>query len=73
MKTPDNKLGRVYTNCSGHMTKMATMPIYGKNPLRIFSKIRRLVILGLGNTVCSIGDVGPTKFVPYDDPHVYIW
>ena len=36
-------------NCFGHMTKMATMPIYGKNPLKIlFSRTRRLMTLGLG-------------------------
>ena len=27
----------VYINNPGHMTKMATMPIYGKNPSKIFS------------------------------------
>ena len=26
----------VYINNSGHMTKMATMPMYGKNPSKIF-------------------------------------
>ena len=31
------------------MTKMATMPIYGKNPLKVFfSRTRKLVTLGLG-------------------------
>ena len=29
-------LAKIYTNCTGHMTKMATMPIYGKNPLNVF-------------------------------------
>ena len=27
---------KVYINGPGHMTKMATMPIYGKNPSKIF-------------------------------------
>ena len=27
---------KVYTNGPGHMTKMAAMPIYGKNPSKIF-------------------------------------
>ena len=27
---------KVYINVPGHMTKMATMPIYGKNPSKIF-------------------------------------
>ena len=30
MKSPYDRLANIYTNCSGHMTKMATMPIYGK-------------------------------------------
>ena len=28
----------MYSSGSGHMTKMAVMPIYGKNPLKLFSK-----------------------------------
>ena len=31
MKTTYDRLAKIYTNCTGHMTKMATMPIYGKN------------------------------------------
>ena len=30
MKTPYDRLAKIYTNCSGHMTKMATMLIYSK-------------------------------------------
>ena len=30
MKTPYDRLAKIYTNCTGHMSKMATMPIYGK-------------------------------------------
>ena len=30
METPYNKLAKIYTNCSGHRTKIATMHIYGK-------------------------------------------
>ena len=30
MKTPHNRLAKIYTNCNGHMTKIATTPIYGK-------------------------------------------
>ena len=49
MKTPCDRLAKIYTNCTGHMTKMATMPIYGKNPLNIlFSGIKRPMALGLG-------------------------
>ena len=36
MKTPYDRLAKIYTNCTGHMTKMATTPIYGKYPLNIF-------------------------------------
>ena len=46
--TPYNKLAKIYTNCFGHLTKMADMPIYGKNSLKIFSRTRRLMTLGLG-------------------------
>ena len=49
MKTPFNKLAKIYANCFGHMTKMVDMPIYGKNPLKIFfSRTRRLMTLELG-------------------------
>ena len=49
MKTPYNKLAKIYANWFGHMTKMADMPIYGKNPLKIFfSRTRRLMTFGLG-------------------------
>ena len=58
MKIPYDRLAKIYTNCTGHMTKMATMPIYGKNPLNIlFSGTKRPMAL-----VCSIGHVGPTMF-----------
>ena len=32
----------------GHVTKMAAMPITGKNPLKIFSKTRRPITFELG-------------------------
>ena len=58
MKTPYDRLAKIYTNCTCHMFKMATMPIYGKNPLNIlFSATKRPMALG-----CIIGDVGPTRF-----------
>ena len=34
MKTPYDRLAKIYTNGTGHMTKMATMPIYDKNPFK---------------------------------------
>ena len=40
---------KVCSNGPGHMTKMAAVPIYGKNPLKIFfSRTRKLMTLGLG-------------------------
>ena len=48
VKTPYAKLAKIFTNYFGHMTKMAAMPIYGKNPIKIFfSRTRRPVTLGL--------------------------
>ena len=35
-------------NGPGQMTKMAATPIYGKNPLKVFSRTRRLMNWGLG-------------------------
>ena len=48
MKTPYNKLAKISANYFGHMTKMADKPIYGKNPLKIFSRTRTLMTLGFG-------------------------
>ena len=39
---------KVYINGQGHMTKMAAMAINRKKPLKIFSRIRRPMILKLG-------------------------
>ena len=58
MKTPHDRLAKIYTNCTGHMTKMAIISIYGKNHLNIFfSGTKRPMTLGLG-----IADVGPIQF-----------
>ena len=49
MQTPHDKLAKIYTNCTGHMTKMAIKPIYGKTPLNVFfSGTKRPMALGLG-------------------------
>ena len=49
METPWDAGRKVYSNGPGHMTKMAAMPIYNKNPLKIFfSRTRRPMTLGLG-------------------------
>ena len=49
MKTPYGRLAKIFTKCTGHMTKMATMPVYGKNSLNVFfSGTKRPIALGLG-------------------------
>ena len=60
MKTPYDRLAKIYTSCTGHMTKMATTPIYCKNP-KISSSLEPKGQWPW-DLVCSIGDVGPTKF-----------
>ena len=68
MKTPYNKLAKIYANWFGHMTKMADMPIYRKNPLKIFfSRTRRLMTLGLG--MQHLG-CGAYQFCSNDDPRL---
>ena len=60
MKTP-YELVAIYsicfvrdTNCSGHLTKLAGTPMYGKNPLNIFLfRTRILMALGLGMQHCG--------------------
>ena len=48
MKTLYDRLAKIFTNCTGHMTKMATRPIYGKNPLNVFfSGIKRPMASGI--------------------------
>ena len=52
---------QVYSNSLGHMTKMATMPIYGKN----FKKSSSLEPKGQWpwNLICGIGCSSTTKYV----------
>ena len=38
----------MYINNQGHMTKMAAMPIYGKNPSEIFSGTGGVISTKLG-------------------------
>ena len=48
MTTPYDWLAKFYKNCYGHMTKVATKPIYGKNYLNIFfSGTKMPMALGL--------------------------
>ena len=49
MKTPYDRLAKICTKCTSHMTKIATTPIYGKNPLNVFfSGTKRPMALGPG-------------------------
>ena len=48
MKSPYDRLANIYTNCSGHMTKMATTPIYGKTLYISFSLEPKANDVGLG-------------------------
>ena len=47
MTTPYDWLAKICTNCYGHITKMATKPIYGKNYSNIFSGTKTPMALGL--------------------------
>ena len=44
------------------MTKLAAMPIYGKNPSKI-SRTSGSIAVKLCIIVCSIGDLGPLYFI----------
>ena len=59
-KTTYDRLAKIYTNCTGHMTKMATTPIYGKKPFKCLLWNQKALGLRPWDLVCSIGDVGPT-------------
>ena len=59
MKTPCDKLTKISTKYFGHMTKMAAMPIYGKKPFKNLLLQNKKA----DDLVCSIEDVGPSKFV----------
>ena len=49
----------VCSHSPGHVTKMAATSIYGKIPLNIFSRTRRM----RSDLLCSIGDVRSTKIL----------
>ena len=60
MKTPYDRLAKIYTNCTDHMIKMASTLTYGKKPL--ISSPLEPKGQWPWDLVCSIGDVGPTRF-----------
>ena len=53
VNTPYDRLAKIYTNCTGHMTKMATTPIYGKNLLNVFFPNQKAN--GLGTWYVALG------------------
>ena len=73
------------SNGTGHMTKMATMPIYGKNLKKIFSGTKRPMTLKLGMQhrmheyyqVCSNDDpwLTLTYFMARSNllPYAFVW
>ena len=62
MELPSDGGSKVYSNGPGHMTKMAAMPIYGKN-LKKSGSYETWYVASGGNLVCSIGCSSTTKFV----------
>ena len=48
VNTRYDNLAKLYTKYFGQMTKIAAMPIYGQNCLKISSGTRGLMTLGLG-------------------------
>ena len=86
MITPYDWLAKIYTNCYGHMTKMATTPIYGKNSLKIFSygtKRPLALVLGMKHWGCGPDQVctndesrmSMTYFMARSNliPNAFIW
>ena len=58
MTTPYDWLAKPYTNCYGHLTNMATIPIYGKNFLNLFFSGTKSPLA----LICSIVGVSSTRF-----------
>ena len=85
MELPWDGGTKVCSNGPGHMTKMAAMPIYGKNLKRIFSRTKRPMTLKLGMQhrvheyyqVCSNDDSGLTLtyFTARSNllPYAFVW
>ena len=85
MESPWDGGTEVCSNGPGHMTKMAAMPIYGKNLKTFFSGTKRPMSLKLGMQhwvleyyqVCSNDDTGLTLtyFTARSNlvPYVFVW
>ena len=61
MEPPWEGVKKKYINGPGHMTRMATMPIYGRNLYKTSSP--ELKVLRSGNLACSIWVSSSTKFI----------
>ena len=60
MKTPYDRLVKIYTNCSGHKINIAITPLFIVK--QSISSSLELKGEWPCESVCSIGDVGPTRF-----------
>ena len=67
MKTPYDKLAKIYAKHFCHMNKMAATPICGKNPLKIFSRTRKPMTVGL---VMLHWGCGAYQVCSNDDPRL---
>ena len=81
MKTIYDMLAKIDTNCSGVMTKMATMPMCGKSPFK-YLHLRHQKANGLGMgygpyQVCTYGEsrLILTHFMARSNliPNEFIW
>ena len=55
VKTPYDKLAKIYAKYFGHMTKMANTPIYGKKHLKIFFSRTTRPMDDLGTWYVALG------------------
>ena len=60
MTTPYDWLANIYTNCYGHMTKMVTMPMYGKKFK--YHLLWNQKAIGFGTWFVALGMRAPTRF-----------
>ena len=65
MKTPYDRLAKIYTNCTGHMIKMATTFIYGKKPFNYLLHLNQKAN-GLETWYVALG-CGPCQICTNDE------
>ena len=74
MKTAYDRLAKIYPICTGHMTKMATTPKYGKNPLNVFlSGTKRPKALGVGKEQKDVGRTRYAQLINLGWPWPTLW